>query len=126
MKRREVITLLGGAAVASPLAARAQQAAMPAVGFLDVRSPEAMADRLSGFRQGLREAGYVEGESATVVYRRMPRLRLARVGRSPLKTVRTTSRWWAATEDFSDIMSFADFRDSPQPIPAPCQSPSPH
>jgi putative ABC transport system substrate-binding protein len=69
MRRREFIALLGGGAMVWSLAARAQQAAMPVIGFLDVRSPEAIGDRLVAFRQGLKETGFVEGDNVTIAYR---------------------------------------------------------
>jgi putative ABC transport system substrate-binding protein len=68
MRRREFVSLLGGA-VAWPLAARAQQAAMPVIGFLSPGSPEADVGRMNGLRRGLMEVGYVEGQNAAIEYR---------------------------------------------------------
>jgi len=67
IRRREFITLLGGAA-AWPLSARAQQPAMPVIGLLDQRSPDELGDRLRKFRQGLRDTGFVEGQNVAIDY----------------------------------------------------------
>jgi putative ABC transport system substrate-binding protein len=68
MRRRQFVTLLGGVAATWPRAARAQPVGSPIVGFLDPRTPEVVAARLRGFRQGLKEAGFVEGENVAIAY----------------------------------------------------------
>jgi len=69
LRRRQLITLLGGTACAWPLAARAQQPAVPVIGYLNSASPEADAARLTGLRRGLNQSGYVEGRNLVIEYR---------------------------------------------------------
>jgi putative tryptophan/tyrosine transport system substrate-binding protein len=69
VRRREFITLVGGTAAAWPLGVRAQQSAMPVIGFLDSRPSDAITDRLRAFRQGLKDTGYVEGENVAIIHR---------------------------------------------------------
>ena len=69
MRRREFLTLLGGTIAAWPLAARAQQPTLPIIGYFNSQSPDTYADRLRAFQRGLKDAGHVEGENVTIVYR---------------------------------------------------------
>src|SRR5262245_61667523 len=89
IRRRELLAALGGAAAAWPVAVRAQQTAMPVIGFLNSQSPEGYAEPLRGLRQGLKESGYVEGENLAIEYRwggnqmeRLPELAAELVRRS--------------------------------------------
>jgi putative tryptophan/tyrosine transport system substrate-binding protein len=88
MQRREFIKAIAGSTVVWPLAANAQQPVMPVIGFLDPRSPDALADRLRAFHRGLKDTGYIERENVTIEYRwaenqmdRLPALATELVGR---------------------------------------------
>ena len=76
MRRREFLTLLGGAAAAWPLAARAQKAAVPVIGFMSTLSPENISRPVAGLHDGLKEAGYIEGQKFSVPRRSSSSTRL--------------------------------------------------
>jgi putative tryptophan/tyrosine transport system substrate-binding protein len=114
VKRREFITLLGGAAVAWPLAARGQQQAIPVIGFIDPRSPEA---------QGLKEAGFVEGENVAIAYRWAENQLVADLvrrqvasGRSRPIISKAASIKGAKPADLPVVQSTSDHSVSPPPM----------
>jgi putative tryptophan/tyrosine transport system substrate-binding protein len=103
--RREFITLLGGAATAWPLGARAQQPAAAAIGFLGIAPPDTIADRLRAFRNGLKGIGYIEGENAAIIYRwtenpndRLPEL-AAELVRRPVGLIVTIANTVSAAKE---------------------------
>ena len=119
MKRRKFITLLGGAA-AWPMAARAQQSAMPVVGFLNSASPEGYAPFVEAFRRGLKEAGYVDGQNVRIEYRwaegqydRVPIIALELVSRGVAVIVANTPGVLAIKSAVTTIPMFSLLRATP-------------
>jgi hypothetical protein len=109
LRRRDFITLLGGAVAAWPLAARAQQPALPVIGFLENRSPDAVVERLRAFRQGLKDTGHVEGANMAIEYRwadnqiyRLPALAAELVRREAITQMRAGSSIWPSSRSRID------------------------
>src|SRR4051812_49925850 len=114
MKRREFITLLGGAAAAWPLAARAQQPATSTIGFVSSRAPGESAGVVAAFRQGIGEAGFVEGQNLAIAFRwaegrydRLPALV------AELVNLRVAGPFLGGGKPFRPFGPGRDFADSP-------------
>jgi hypothetical protein len=112
MKRREFITLLGGAAGAWPLAARAQQPAVPLIGFLHPSSPSAETYRLRAFRQGLKEGGVIEGENVNIEYRWADN----QIDRLPTLATELVQRRVAVIATAESLQSLQPRRRPPRPL----------